>query len=186
VLLGRFLLLSLNSRSKHRSSKTAQEAHEAIRPTDINQRVSQLSSDEDKLYDLIWLRALASQCSPARIRKTVLIIESGTLLWQAKGQTVEFLGYAKYWANLSKDALLPTLNQGHILKLEESGQDKKQTQPPSRYSEPKLVQQMERKGIGRPSTYSSTIATLKKRGYLISCTWKFECQFLDYSNRQGG
>lgn len=152
--------------SKHRSGKSAQEAHEAIRPTDINQRASQLSSDEDKLYDLIWRRALASQCSPARIRKTVLIIESGTLLWQAKGQTVEFLGYTKYWSNLSKDALLPTLNQGHILKLEKSGQDKKQTQPPSRYSEPKLVQQMEHKGIGRPSTYSSTIATLKKRGYV--------------------
>jgi DNA topoisomerase-1 len=152
--------------TKHRSGKTAQEAHEAIRPTDINHITTQPVSDEDKLYDLIWRRALASQCCPAQLRKTILIVQSENLLWQAKGQTVDFLGYAKYWSNLSKDALLPNLNQGSNLKVEKSGHEKKQTQPPTRYSEPKLVQQMERKGIGRPSTYSSTIATLKKRGYV--------------------
>ncbi|MEM6401079.1 MAG: type I DNA topoisomerase [Cyanobacteria bacterium P01_D01_bin.116] len=159
-----------NTTARHRSKKTAQEAHEAIRPTNIFRpsvelRV-ELSSDEFNLYVLIWKRAVASQCRPAQLRKTLVIIKSGEILWQARGQVVEFLGYAKYWANLSKDTLLPTLEQGQILTLENAGHDKKQTQPPPRYSEPKLVQLMERKGIGRPSTYSPTIATLKKRGYV--------------------
>ena len=159
-----------NKTARHRSKKTAQEAHEAIRPTNVFRpsvelRV-ELSADEFSLYVLIWKRAVASQCRPAQLRKTLVIIKSGEILWQARGQVVEFLGYAKYWANLSKDTLLPTLEQGQILTLENAGHDKKQTQPPPRYSEPKLVQLMERKGIGRPSTYSPTIATLKKRGYV--------------------
>jgi len=156
--------------ARHRSNKTAQEAHEAIRPTDVFRpsvelRV-ELSPDEFNLYVMIWKRAVASQCRPAQLRKTLVIIQSGEILWQARGQVVEFLGYAKYWSNLSKDTLLPNLQQGQILTLENAGHEKKQTQPPPRYSEPKLVQLMERKGIGRPSTYSPTIATLKKRGYV--------------------
>ncbi|MEL6164579.1 MAG: type I DNA topoisomerase, partial [Cyanobacteria bacterium J06628_3] len=159
-----------NKTARHRSKKTAQEAHEAIRPTNVFRPSTELrvelSADEFSLYVLIWKRAVASQCRPAQLRKTLVIIKSGEILWQARGQIVEFLGYAKYWANLSKDTLLPTLEQGQILTLENAGHDKKQTQPPPRYSEPKLVQLMERKGIGRPSTYSPTIATLKKRGYV--------------------
>lgn len=156
--------------ARHRSNKTAQEAHEAIRPTDVFRpsvelRV-ELSPDEFNLYVMIWKRAVASQCRAAQLRKTLVIIQSGEILWQARGQVVEFLGYAKYWSNLSKDTLLPNLQQGQILTLENAGHEKKQTQPPPRYSEPKLVQLMERKGIGRPSTYSPTIATLKKRGYV--------------------
>lgn len=156
--------------TKHRSNKTAQEAHEAIRPTNIFRpsvelRV-ELDSDQFNLYVLIWKRAVASQCRAAQLRKTLVIIKSGEILWQARGQVVEFLGYAKYWSNLSKDTILPNLQQGQILTLENAGHEKKQTQPPPRYSEPKLVQLMERKGIGRPSTYSPTIATLKKRGYV--------------------
>ena len=156
--------------ARHRSNKTAQEAHEAIRPTDVFRpsvelRV-ELTPDEFDLYVMIWKRAVASQCRSAQLRKTLVIIQSGEILWQARGQVVEFLGYAKYWSNLSKDTLLPNLQQGQILTLENAGHEKKQTQPPPRYSEPKLVQLMERKGIGRPSTYSPTIATLKKRGYV--------------------
>ncbi|MEM7554714.1 MAG: type I DNA topoisomerase [Cyanobacteria bacterium P01_A01_bin.84] len=156
--------------SKHRSSKTAQEAHEAIRPTDVFRPSAQLRleliPDEFKLYVLIWKRAVASLCCPAQLRKTLIVTQSGDILWQARGQVVEFLGYAKYWSNLSQDTLLPNLQKGQILNLEKAGHDKKKTQPPPRYSEPKLVQLMERKGIGRPSTYSPTIATLKKRGYI--------------------
>ena len=159
-----------NKTARHRSKKTAQEAHEAIRPTNVFRPSTELrvelSPDEFSLYVLIWKRAVASQCRPAQLRKTLVIIKSGEILWQARGQVVEFLGYAKYWANLSKDTLLPTLEQGQILTIENAGHDKKQTHPPPRYSEPKLVQLMERKGIGRPSTYSPTIATLKKRGYV--------------------
>ena len=159
-----------NKTTRHRSKKTAQEAHEAIRPTNIFRpsvelRV-ELSADEFNLYVLIWKRAVASQCRPAQLRKTLVIIKSGEVLWQARGQVVEFLGYAKYWTKLSKDTIFHSLEQGQILTLENSGHDKKQTQTPPRYSEPKLVQLMERKGIGRPSTYSPTIATLKKRGYV--------------------
>ncbi|MTJ14346.1 type I DNA topoisomerase [Anabaena sp. UHCC 0187] len=156
--------------AKQRSSKTAQEAHEAIRPTDVFrpsvQLRAELPEDEFNLYVMIWKRAIASQCRPAQLRKTLVITKSGNILWQARGQVIEFYGYAKYWLNLSKDAVLPLLQQGQILTLEKAGHDQKQTQPPPRYSEPKLVQLMERKGIGRPSTYAPTIATLKKRNYV--------------------
>lgn len=157
-------------KARHRSSKNAQEAHEAIRPTDVFRASAQLrielSEDEFNLYVLIWKRAVASQCRAAILRKTVVITQSGQIFWQARGQVVEFLGYARYWANLSQDSLLPNLEQGQALNLKDAGHEKKQTQPPPRYSEPKLVQLMERKGIGRPSTYSPTIATLKKRDYV--------------------
>lgn len=156
--------------AKHRSSKTAQEGHEAIRPTDVFKPSAQIrlevTNDEFNLYVMIWKRAIASQCCPAQLRKTLIITQSGDVLWQARGQVVEFLGYARYWSNLSKDTLLPTLQQGQELTLEDAGHEKKKTQPPPRYTEPKLVQLMERKGIGRPSTYSPTIATLKKRTYI--------------------
>ena len=156
--------------AKQRSSKTAQEAHEAIRPTDVFrpsvQLRAELPEDEFNLYVMIWKRAIASQCRPAQLRKTLVITKSGNILWQARGQVIEFYGYAKYWLNLSKDAVLPLLQQGQKLNLAKAGHDQKQTQPPPRYSEPKLVQLMERKGIGRPSTYAPTIATLKKRNYV--------------------
>jgi DNA topoisomerase I len=156
--------------AKHRSGKTAQEAHEAIRPTDIFrpsvQLREELPADEFNLYVMIWKRSLASQCRPAQLRKTQVITQSGNLLWQARGQVIEFYGYARYWNNLSKDSVLPDLHQGQALNLKNADFEKKQTQPPPRYSEPKLVQLMERKGIGRPSTYAPTVATLKKRGYV--------------------
>lgn len=159
-----------HSVTKHRSNKTAQEAHEAIRPTDVFRPSTQLrvelSTDEFNLYVLIWKRAIASQCRSAQLRKTLVITQSGSLLWQARGQVIEFLGYARYWSNLSKDTILPNLHHLQMLTLENAGHEQKQTQPPPRYSEPKLVQLMERKGIGRPSTYSPTIATLKKRDYV--------------------
>ncbi|MCG6138881.1 MAG: DNA topoisomerase, partial [Nostoc sp. LLA-1] len=156
--------------AKHRSSKSAQEAHEAIRPTDVFRPSAQLKQeippDEFNLYVMIWKRAIASQCKAAQLRKTQIITQSGNLLWQARGQVIEFYGYARYWNNLSKDSDLPALKQGQALTLENAGHEQKQTQPPPRYSEPKLVQLMERKGIGRPSTYAPTVATLKKRAYV--------------------
>jgi DNA topoisomerase I len=156
--------------TQHRSRKGAQEAHEAIRPTDIHRPSAQLrtelSADEFDLYVLIWKRSVASQCNPARLRKTRVITQSGPLYWEARGQVVEFPGYTRYWQNLQADAQLPLLTAEQALRLERSQADKKQTQPPPRYSEPKLVQLMERKGIGRPSTYAPTIKTLKQRGYV--------------------
>jgi DNA topoisomerase-1 len=156
--------------AKQRSSKDAQEAHEAIRPTHVEKSSAQLkqelSEDEFKLYVLIWMRAIASQCKPAQLRKTQIITQSGSVQWQAKGQVVEFPGYAAYWKDLSGDSELPVVQAGQPLMLLNAAHEQKQTQPPPRYTEPKLVQLMERRGIGRPSTYAPTIATLKQRDYV--------------------
>lgn len=156
--------------TRHRSAKSAQEAHEAIRPTDVFRPSVQLrgeiSADEFALYVLIWKRAMASQCQPARVRQTRIVTQSGTIFWQAKGQVIEFPGYSKYWNNLSADVELPTLRQGQAVTLTQADHEQKQTQPPPRYSEPKLVQLMERRGVGRPSTYAPTIQTLKQRQYV--------------------
>jgi len=156
--------------TRHRAVKGAQEAHEAVRPTDINRLPSQLAaqvnSDEAKLYELIWNRAIASQCRPARLRKSRILTRAETTHWEARGQVVEFAGYTRYWNNLSADTQLPAVQQGQGLTLKQAAADQKQTQPPPRYTEPKLVQLMERRGIGRPSTYAPTIKTLKEREYV--------------------
>jgi DNA topoisomerase-1 len=156
--------------TQHRKPKGAQEAHEAIRPTDLYRPSKELrlelSADAFALYVMIWKRAMASQCQPARLRQTKIISQSGPIYWQARGQVIEFHGYSKYWNNLSSDTELPTLQPRQMLTLQQAAHEQKQTQPPPRYSEPKLVQVMERKGIGRPSTYAPTIQTLKQRLYV--------------------
>ncbi len=153
----------------YRQAKTAQEAHEAIRPTDICKSSSELKQeiapDEFELYLLIWLRTVASHCKPAQLSKTRIITQSGSLFWQARGQVVAFAGYAKYWKDLGADSLLPEVSEEQPLHLIEASHEKKQTQPPPRYTEAKLVQVMERRGIGRPSTFAPTVKTLKERSY---------------------
>ncbi len=152
-----------------RSKAGAQEAHEAIRPTHVeytpDNLSSKLSEDEAKLYSLIWCRALASQCKPAQLQKTRIVTQSGEVFWQALGQVITFGGYTIYWNDLSKDSQLPTVQQQQRLTLKEARSEKKQTQPPPRYTEPKLVQVMEKKGIGRPSTYAPTVKVLRDRNY---------------------
>jgi DNA topoisomerase-1 len=153
----------------HRRGKAAQEAHEAIRPTDIRRSSAELKTEiapeEFELYLLIWLRTVASQCKPARIVKTRIVTRSGDVFWLSRGQTIAFAGYAKYWKDLEADSVLPTVNEGQPLNLKEANHEKKQTQPPPRYTEAKLVQVMERRGIGRPSTFAPTVKTLKERNY---------------------
>jgi DNA topoisomerase-1 len=155
--------------TKHRISKNSQAAHEAIRPSNLNRRSDQLkleiTPDEFSLYVLIWKRAIASQCRPALIDKTTIFSQSGAVFWQAKGQITKFMGYARYWNNLGADSQLPDLKQGQTLKLAKAEIESKCTSPPSRYGEPQLVASMEKLGIGRPSTYSSSIKTIKDRGY---------------------
>lgn len=154
----------------HRAVKGAQAAHEAIRPTDVTMTPDQmrrsLPTDSAALYEIIWNRAVASQCCAARLRKTRLVTQSGEAFWEARGQIVEFAGYSRYWQNISADSQLPALQSGSALTLQQAQAEQKQTQPPPSYSEPKLVQLMERKGIGRPSTYAPTIKTLKARAYV--------------------
>ncbi|NET09611.1 MAG: type IA DNA topoisomerase, partial [Symploca sp. SIO2B6] len=156
--------------TSHRSAKGAQDAHEAIRPTDVNRTPQSmqntLSGEQSKLYDLIWNRAIASLCCPAQLRKTRIVTQSADIFWEARGQVVECPGYTRYWNNLKADSQLPTVQQGQVLTLQKTEAEKKQTQPPPRYTEPKLVQLMERKGIGRPSTYAPTIKTLRSRAYV--------------------
>ncbi|HEY9909794.1 MAG TPA: type I DNA topoisomerase, partial [Thermosynechococcaceae cyanobacterium] len=156
--------------TQHRSSKTAQEAHEAIRPTHIARSSAslkpELTAEAFELYVLIWKRTIAALCCPARLQQSTILTRSGEVTWVAKGQVVEFAGYTRYWNNLSGDTQLPVVQPGQALTLLNAGNEKKQTQPPPRYTEPKLVQQMERSGIGRPSTYAPTVATLKQRQYV--------------------
>ncbi len=156
--------------AQHRQAKGAQEAHEAIRPTDVDRASehlrAELSTDAFNLYVMIWKRAIASQCKPAQVQQTQINTQSGSVCWQTKGQVVIFLGYTRYWKNLKADAALPSVQQGQSVTLQRAAHEQKQTQPPPRYSEPKLVQVMERKGIGRPSTYAPTIQTLKQRLYV--------------------
>jgi DNA topoisomerase-1 len=155
--------------TSHRGGKAAQEAHEAIRPTDIRKSSAELKTEiapeEFELYLLIWLRTVASQCKPARIVKTRIVTRSGDVFWQARGQTIALAGYARYWKDLEADSVLPTVTDGQSLHLKEANHEKKQTQPPPRYTEAKLVQVMERRGIGRPSTFAPTVKTLKERNY---------------------
>jgi DNA topoisomerase-1 len=102
--------------TRHRAVKGSQEAHEAIRPTEVTHLPQQLqrdlSSDEARLYELIWNRAVASQCAPAQLRKTRIVTQSGEAYWEARGQVLEFAGYTRYWNNISADSVLPALTQG--------------------------------------------------------------------------
>ena len=168
--------------ARHKSAKGAQAAHEAIRPTDVNftpqVAANSLAGDAAKLYGLIWNRTVAALCCSVRLQKTRIVAQSGEApneaYWEARGQVVEFVGYTRYWNNLKADSQLPTVQQGQILMLKKAQADKKQTQPPPRYTEPKLVQLMEKKGIGRPSTYAPTIKVLRSRDYVQSLKDKLQ------------
>lgn len=154
----------------YRAKQGAQEAHEAIRPTylaitpkSIRQAVSE---DQYRLYNLIWCRAIAACCCPAKLSKTRIVIESGNVYWEARGQIVEFEGYARYWGNLGRDQVLPQVEEGQILNLSKAAADRRKTSPPPRYSEARLVQSLEKLGVGRPSTFAATVQTLKSRKYV--------------------
>ena len=154
------------------AKKGAQEAHEAIRPTyldihpdDVEQHAS---ANQHRLYSLIWHRAVAACCRHAQIAKTRIVTEAGGVRFEAKGQVVEFPGYSRYWNNLVDDQELPELSKGQVLDVKDAQADRRKTSPPERYSEAKLVQTLERLGVGRPSTFSSTIQTLRDRCYVRS------------------
>ena len=167
--------------AKHKSKDGAQEAHEAVRPTDpamtpekaqdlaeapFQKLKSNGKAEALKLYDLIWRRAIATQTAPAQVAKTKVLLQAGTTHWEARGQILTFPGYTQYWNNLSSDSVLPVLTEGQVMASAKLQADKKRTSPPGRFSEPRLIQEMEKKGIGRPSTYASTIKTLKDRKYV--------------------
>ena len=154
-------------------SKNAQEAHEAIRPTHFEDIEVSADEKEQKLYTLIRTRALASQMADAIINKTTLTITTdNTTIFIAKGEVIEFDGFLKlYQTKKDEDEddniKLPKVKEGDILSLIKLIGKEKHSQGPSRFSEASLVKELEEKGIGRPSTYAPTIATIQNRGYII-------------------
>lgn len=154
-------------------SKNAQEAHEAIRPTHFEDIEVSADEKEQKLYTLIRTRALASQMADATINKTTLTITpDNTTIFIAKGEVIEFDGFLKlYQTKKDEDEddniKLPKVKEGDILTLIKLIGKEKHSQGPSRFSEASLVKELEEKGIGRPSTYAPTIATIQNRGYII-------------------
>ena len=156
----------------HYGSKSgAQEAHEAIRPSDVNVMMNQLKDmgdDAKKLYELIWRQFVACQMVPARYDSTRLTIQAGQYHLNASGRTLRFAGWTKALPSLSKKETpdLPDLSEGEILNLLELDPQQHFTKPPPRYSEASLVKELEKRGIGRPSTYASIISTIQDRGYV--------------------
>ena len=156
-----------------KKAKNAQEAHEAIRPTDIirtPQSVKKyLSTDQNKLYDLIWSRALSSQMQSAKFDRNTITITSNNndTVCKASGSVLKFDGFLKIYNNQGKDDdenILPSVSKG-LVNIESLIDEQHFTQPPPRYSEASLVKKLEELGIGRPSTYASIISTIANRGY---------------------
>lgn len=158
-------------------SKGAQEAHEAIRPTDMRVRTAGADRDAERLYDLIWKRTLASQMAEAELEKTVVHVaissRPGQPL-QASGEVILFDGFLKVYLEGRDDedgdeqeGLLPDLRQGDGLQLQEMTATQRFDRPAPRYTEASLVKKLEELGIGRPSTYAPTISTVQKRGYVV-------------------
>jgi DNA topoisomerase I len=154
----------------HRNKKGAQEAHEAIRPTNVASTPKalqgDLSDEEYKVYALIWRRAVASLCSPAILDKTRVVTQSGEILWEARGSVLLEAGYTWCWDDISKDSQLPVLKRGQQVQPLKIEAEKKQTKPPARFTEPTLIEKLEKLGVGRPSTYSGIMTTLRDGGYV--------------------
>ncbi len=155
----------------HRVQSEAQGAHEAIRPTSASTTpeiaAKFLNREQLNVYTLIWERAIASQCKPAKLSKTKLTIACAETRWVTRGMSVLDPGYLRFWKNSEEERLLPRLQVGQTLGFLAVKMDERITEPPARYTEPKLVQMMEKRGIGRPSTYASTLSTLKEREYAV-------------------
>lgn len=149
-------------------SQSAQEAHEAVRPTNLNKPSAGADSAQKKLYELIWRRALASQMTPAQLERTQvnISVSSSNKRLVASGEVLIFDGFLRVYGTSKEDRLLPKLDKGDQLKLTSiSGLETYSRQPP-RYSEATLVKKLEELGIGRPSTYAPTISVIQDRGYI--------------------
>lgn len=152
-------------------SKGAQEAHEAIRPTDPARTPDDVKAHLDgrqfKIYQLIWQRFLASQMPSAIFDSTSADISAGSkFIFRANGSVLKFDGFLKVYPTKTEDAVLPELTQGAELKLDKLVPEQHFTEPPARYSEASLIKTLEKYGIGRPSTYAPTLATIQARGYV--------------------
>ena len=152
------------------SKASAQEAHEAIRPANFNQK-SVTGDQEDRLYQLIWKRTVASQMKPAVFDVTKISIQAGSVYesFLVKGETLTFDGFMKVYRSESTDEssqILPVLNVGDTLEANDIQAKERFSRPPARFTEASLVKKLEELGIGRPSTYAPTISTIQKREYV--------------------
>lgn len=155
-------------------AKGAQEAHEAIRPTDMSKHSVNIDRDQARLYDLIWKRTLASQMSDAQLERTNVKIEASTHdeRFTANGEVIKFEGFLKVYLEGTddeeeeQDGMLPAMKVGESLQNEKIEATQRFTRPPYRYTEASLVKKLEELGIGRPSTYAPTISTIQNRGYV--------------------
>ncbi|MBR9861015.1 type I DNA topoisomerase [bacterium] len=156
-------------------SSGAQEAHEAIRPTNFEVRGAGADDGQKRLYQLIWKRAIASQMSAADLERTTVDIENDKNegIFKAKGEVIKFDGFLKVYLEGTDDedeeeaGLLPKVNEGDVLDLQDITATERYSRPPARYTEASLVKRLEELGIGRPSTYAPTISTIQKRGYVV-------------------
>ena len=155
-----------------KKTENVQDAHEAIRPTSINRRPEDikeyLTNDEYKLYHLIYYRALASLMKDAKVEATSIVLFNQDYRFKSTGQVLIFDGYLKVYGKYedSNDKILPELQENQSLVAEKVEYSEHETKPPARYTESKLIKEMEELGIGRPSTYAKTIDTLKERAYV--------------------
>ncbi len=163
------------------SKKTAQQAHEAIRPTDVDLTPSELksflSNEQFRLYDLVWRRFIACQMAPAKWDVTNLDITAetsiGTCWHRSTGRVLVFDGFSKIWPTASEEQILPALKKGQALAAVDIQAEQHFTKPPARYTEGSLVKALEKEGIGRPSTYVPIISTIQERGYVEQTDKKF-------------
>ena len=165
-------------RTYHTHSKGAQEAHEAIRPTDMNRQTIEGDTREQRLYELIWKRTIACQMADAKLERTTVSIAVSETdeMFQATGEVVRFDGFLRVYresqgddenANADESKLLPPMNEGETLQRREVVAQQRFSQQPARYTEASLVHKMEELGIGRPSTYAPTISTIQNREYVV-------------------
>jgi DNA topoisomerase-1 len=151
-------------------SKSAQEAHEAVRPTRVEKESAGSTPEQKKLYELIWRRAIASQMADAKVLRTKITAatkDASVPAFAATGSRVVFDGWLKADPEArGEDVELPEAKQGETLAVESVAAEEKQTTPPSRYTEAGLIKELEKRGIGRPSTYASIMKTLADRGYV--------------------
>ena len=165
---------------KAKKNDNVQDAHEAIRPTSINrtpESVKQyLSKDEYKLYSMIYYRAMASLMADAKVDATVVVLDNNDYKFKITGQVLIYDGYLKVYKEYEKneDKILPELNIRDNLVAKEVVKEQHFTNPPARYTEAKLIKEMEELGIGRPSTYAKTMDTIKERGYVVLEDKKFK------------
>ncbi|CAJ2235098.1 DNA topoisomerase I [Fructilactobacillus sanfranciscensis] len=162
---------ALNHPRKLKLPEGAQDAHEAVRPTSVMRTPKQiekyLTKDQFKLYNLIWSRFVASQMTPAIVdTETVKVVQNG-VEYRANGSKLNFEGYLKaYSAGKEKDNILPDLEIGDHVTLDNNVPNQHFTQPPARYTEANLIKALEENGVGRPSTYAPTLMTIQKRYYV--------------------